>query len=289
MSNDHYISRGQTTPWEFDDPWWGEKRLCILNLATGTFEWKSSKTHFARTGLNAQNIEQLLNKYVETPLSELRTRIVRKREGIKDWREARSIVLALYLQALRTSAVIEQDSQSGVVLAQLLEQPEPQIDLIATHLMKGARPVVYCVPPPAQLYFPGYGLFEVPAYGADGIHFVPCAPIDLRMFIAILPESAGIDLLDDVVGQSDYCSSLSVGLNAPSVVIPPCLLDRKPAEIVAAVRRSRAFAREHIRLMKLMQPLSHAHRALTGKHLDVPSTFRRKLKEAQKVASATRS
>jgi hypothetical protein len=287
MSNDHYIPRGQTKPWEFDDPFWGERRLCIFSLESGTFEWKSSKTHFARPELNPKHVERLLNKYVETPLEALRTRIQRTEHRIKDWNEGRAIVLALYLQALRTAAVIEQDQKSGEVLAQLVEQPEQVIDSIAVHLMKGSQPVVYRIAPPSQLYFPGYGMFVVPAYGPDGIHFVPCAPIDLRMFIAILPKSAAIDLLANAAAHGDYCSGLSVGLNAPSVVIPPCLLNRRPDEIANAVRRSRDFAREQIRLMQLMQPLSNAHYALAGRHPDVPALFRRKLEAAKQAAAVS--
>ncbi len=76
VANDHYISRFLTGPWEV-----GQRRLHYYDFASGRFGEASSESMFADEGIQTEATGKLLDRLVESPVSDYRARVLRSSAG----------------------------------------------------------------------------------------------------------------------------------------------------------------------------------------------------------------
>lgn len=101
MSNDHYISRFLTQPWETAD-----RRLEYYDFIRDTFGKASSKRLFAKRGLYDAETEKTFGKVIETPVGEYRAKVLRDGPAAvvplaNEWRVHRALSLLIWMQAQR--------------------------------------------------------------------------------------------------------------------------------------------------------------------------------------------
>jgi hypothetical protein len=237
MSNDHYITRFLTDPWEF-----GERRLHYFDFETGEFDDDPSKNLYARDDLNSSAVEKWLNKVIETPLSNARPRLqAADPSALDDPRFFRAAVLMLMLQGLRTGTAVEEagsDSErlSTRTLEGLAAMSLHEIDQLVAAI--GQSHSLYLVFSPTRdgkwtpLSVPSTGIFPVTfpdrvclSGWATGLTLA----LDPRC--ALLAAPAGDQSQLDLKVAAETLPWRSVGTtDSTRVVLHPALVDAMPPD-----------------------------------------------------------
>jgi hypothetical protein len=145
VANDHYISRFLTAPWET-----GHRRLRFYDFDTASFGEQSSETLFARFDLHSEGTGKLLNRMVESPVSDYRARVLRGDPGAtlidhSDWRVYRALVGLIRLQAQRLED-LRPPGGDWLTLDQFLASGEVVFDQIGCASVETYRLIGVAVP-----------------------------------------------------------------------------------------------------------------------------------------------
>jgi len=240
MANDHYISRFLTKPWEV-----GQRRLHFYDFKAGAFGERSSESLFALHGLHSERTGRLLDRLIETPVSNHRAEILRG--GMVDvrdnWKLYRALVSLIWLQPQRDGDA-HQPGESKFSLDDLLADEEGLVDTLGS--MAAEKYQLIGVELPANsfpLFFTEAVYFPIPMAAAKPLLAVPLTP---GHFIALPEKGFPERPLRDYLAGLTTLSAFSIGLGGPvnQVLIPPSLLesrDRDPKEFENLLVEQRAL------------------------------------------------
>ena len=219
MANDHFISRFLTAPWE-EKP---ARTLHFYDFTKGGFGRQSSESLFAQDGLHTKETGDLLNKFIESPVSQHRADSLRRGQIIDPgkWELYRALVGLILLQGSRFP---DQTPPGGETIDDLLRDPEGTLNGFA--MVARERYTLISVTLPANsfpLFFPDTVYFPIPMVVTRPLLAVPLTP---RMFIALPDKDYAEPSLDEWVKRNPSAlSAFSVGLgsSAKKVLVPPDL------------------------------------------------------------------
>jgi hypothetical protein len=230
--NCHFVSRFLTKPWEF-----GQRRLYFYNVKTGRFDDKSSRSLFARRGINSAEIEHRLDQLIETPLAsaikdwgrEPQDRVI----PIDDWPAFRALALIFMMQVPRGA----QDASLARELAEMCSWPDSKADEYA-HGMNQVYTIGTFRPPATfPLFYPSKGYFMIPLIGDPPLHCGAMAiPLTERLAIVSVPRSFEEERFRAILslGGGEFVCNMSVGTNAERVVVHPSVMARARPEDLGA-------------------------------------------------------
>lgn len=254
LHDSHVVSRFLTKPWEDE-----RRRLAYVDIAAQRLRRRSSKSLLVkRQGLDTE-MEELLSKYVETPVANLRQRWVDTgRRPEPRWPEFRAILLLLALQPARYLQLCRRPGrESGL---DLLRGGEDVINRLAVQVADQYNLVTFADP--------GYRLF-VPETGAFGfyIHDRGCAtgctiatglPLHPQVLVALVSKSVTEDVLAWHGRNPGHIVGLTVGsaTDLNRVVVPSEVLagegeDGTVRYVVSTHARNQKLLRDFERMREL--------------------------------------
>jgi hypothetical protein len=222
VANNHYIPRCVTVDWEY-----GERRLRWFNFRTGEFDETSSKVLFAKEGLNAQPVEDMLNRLIETPVGKYLddARKLGRLPDLKptDLRLGRALSLLFLLNVQRV------DEASGGWLHEMtLEEVQRRGDEYLQQLADAAQGRLLFTPltlvGDEEMFFTEVGLFGLPLPGAPLV-----LPLGTRFALVMQRRSAPFPLGNLRTGLA-MVSSIGIGENVHRVVLPPYWRNEREAK-----------------------------------------------------------
>ena len=235
MSNDHYIPRMLTKPWETP-----QRQLRYFDFGTETFSERSSKNLFARRELNSPELEAWLNATIEDPAAK-HIEQIRKHEGTvpSDWRTQKALALLVYLNSQRIQeATVGRDGPFS--LEDLAREGDSLSDHIADHFYKTFRFLGVPSGPEFPLFFPEVGFFPYPMPETP----VMAMPVDPTFaFIIYDGLMTREQLLESISRKHLSVLSLGVGSTVRRVILPPALHvasvqdETTVREVIVALRR----------------------------------------------------
>lgn len=159
--NCHFVTRSLTKEWEVSGG-----SLCYYDYSDKTVKRGFAKHLFSEEDTNSDEIEQLINKLVETPLLSLRPKMTSKGPiSIDDWATYRSLFLYFMVQAARFSKAQLDDrteTDEEHKLDQLLKKDISYLDQLVSADMQDHQMVTLNMPEGQILFFPEGGFFQVP-------------------------------------------------------------------------------------------------------------------------------
>jgi hypothetical protein len=166
-----------TRPWEL-----GDRQLRVLDFATRQFHQQSSKTLFAKPGLNSAELEAWLNLTIETPVAQVANRL---RGGAvlqppDDWQTLKALALLLFLNSQRLNEA-RWNEKATITLEDIARSTTQLDERIARYFLAKFKIFLGRTPAEHDLFFteavgfpyplPGFPLIVVPL----GLHCVLCA------------------------------------------------------------------------------------------------------------------
>jgi hypothetical protein len=227
MANDHYIPRFLTAPWEVP-----QRQLHFYDLDAGRFDRLSSESLFALEGLHSEMTGELLNKFIETPVSRHRANILRSGGQIPpltDQNLYRALASLIVLQVQRAMDAKEPGEMS-FTMDGLAAQGDKLFDAIAGMVYERHELIqVTLDSQAAPLFFTEAVYFPIPMAAAAPIMALPLTP---RHFVAIPEKGYPRDQLEERLSHPMFLSALSLGFGPWSkrIVIPPESLASRDAE-----------------------------------------------------------
>jgi len=220
--NCHFVSRFLTRPWEF-----GQRQLWYYDFDTKQIGRRSSRSLFAEVGRNTAEVEESLNRLIETPISNTITTLVPSgaidNVEIGEWGLFRALNLLLLLQWSRASEKGSHRSRLG----EALSWDEATLDQLVvacqqTHIVVGLRG-----DPRAPLCYPSHGLFAVPIHKQTGSYAaIYVIPLTENYAVARVPRDVNMDdVLQTITCQGGYLTNSSVGTTASKVIIHPSVME----------------------------------------------------------------
>lgn len=234
--NCHFVSRFLTAPWEF-----GQRRLWFYDFETGQIGAQSSRSLFATAGRNSEEVEERLNRLIETPIAQARRTLWGAGDDVSpalEWPLFRALALLLLLQPFRAT-----DAPEGPqTLDEVLGRPEDYIDGLARAVGSRYRLMRITVSPHSPLYYPSDGWFPLTATPiGNGCAFGIAIPLNaVHAFVGVRsdvqPQQTEIWSLNGAGLVSNY----SVGYRSRRVVIHPAAVDGlTQSQLIDAIRAAR--------------------------------------------------
>ncbi len=281
-TNNHYVSRFLTKSWEFQD---GTKRmLWFYDFKTKKINKASSKKLFAVENVFDGQIEDLFNKYIETPLAKFIGSLSGNESlEIKDWAIQRALHLVFLAQTQRFSEAKSVGAERG--LTNMLTKGELFLDGAASINMQESMLVRLHLPPPRILFYPEIGAFpialpdtECPTRWA----FAFGIPITPQFALLMVPKS-----VDQEAFKSQPIWHYSVGLDnhAQRIIIPPFIVEDNSHQVIAdEIESARKVSRELFSLVIQARQVTTEMYAFMGLHLE---EVRGSLHKRMQVTSST--
>ena len=176
-----------------------------------------SKRLFAEVDTNTLEVEKLLNRYLETPLKQLKNRLLEAADfKITDWNQYRSLFLYFMIQAARYSKTkLSPDEREAEEhhLDQMLKKGEDFLNQLVLADMQKNHVFAISMPEGQILFFPEAGFFQIPVKDPGCITnftFGFVVPITPSFAIARVAKTADRKHL---LENRDQLSVFSVGLN----------------------------------------------------------------------------
>jgi hypothetical protein len=241
VANDHFISRFLTAPWE-EKP---SRKLHFYDFRKSAFGRQSSESLFAQDGLHTKETGDLLNKFIESPVSHHRAESVRRGQVVDPgkWELYRALVGLILLQVPRFP---DQAELGGETIDDILRDPAGALNGLATIAREKFTLISVTLPGNAfPLFFPDTVYFPIPMVVSRPILAVPLTP---RMFIALPEKSyAEASLSEWVTKTPSTLSAFSAGLgsSAKKVLVPPDLHEQvktDPENLATMIRTNRDLA-----------------------------------------------
>jgi hypothetical protein len=247
--NCHFVSRFFTKPWEMD-----QRRLWCFDFEKNQLQTRSSESLFARVGLNTKEMEERLDRLIETPLSNARQWLLDNRGGgrveIRDWRVHRALLLLIPAQ---TARMVDASGRDTGTLEGLLSRPDEELDQMAYIWTKLFSLTGHVVPPGQRLCYPSVGYFAFPTPDVRvGLNVGFAVPMNERSVIAVVPPTTDNDLLVKRISEHAYLPIFSVGPDkaSPQVVLHPDLKGQlNDPELIAELRRQRQVCNQMFELI----------------------------------------
>lgn len=241
--NCHYVSRFLTKPWELPD-----RNLINFDFTTNKITKGNSEFLFSREDLNTIEQEIFLNKYIETPLTNI-SNLFDDLKPIKKWKVQRAVFLLLLFQAPRYLATLGMDPQSYQTL---FTATEPVLDSIVKEVMQKVKIKVFFAPATERFFFPEMGLFLVPALTSSRtlLKFNLCIPINTRTLLIFCPAEIEDSMAARMFETPGLAMAYSVGINdfCNKLAIPPELSESMPEpELIQAIRKARDLVEKYLR------------------------------------------
>jgi hypothetical protein len=252
MANDHYISRFLTKPWEV-----GQRRLHYYDIDKGKFDECSSESLFALDGLHSEKTGQVLNEFIETPVSRYRTEILRsgdKMPPLTDPKLYRALASLIILQVQREMDA-RKPGELKFSLDDLAAQGEGLVHAIASIAYKDSELIAVVLHQnAAPLFFTEAVYFVIPMIGTAPIMAVPLTP---RHFVALPEKGFSERQLNEMLNDRMRLSAFSLGFGpwTRRVVIPPEALaarDSDPRAFEAMIREQQVRCRKVFNLIGKM-------------------------------------
>lgn len=165
-------------------------------------------------GLHSETTGRLLDRLVESPVSDYRARVLRSSAGpalvdTGDWRVYRGLVGLTWFQVQRLlDARAEPVTMS---LDQLLAQGETVLDEVARLATQRHALLGVTVSLTERLFFTEAAYFPIPLVGAPPILGVPLSP---RHFVALAPKDYDEKQLRDWLNTASSITAFSLGVGA---------------------------------------------------------------------------
>lgn len=241
--NNHYVPRFLTKPWER-----ANRKLRLYNFETNAFESADSKTCFSAREVYPQEIEQFLNRVIESPMNDMLPLVQRGEDALRQERYYRAATLLVAIQRTRSKATTDE-----VFLQKLIElsrMPQQFLDGLGVEQGHGLS-IVSAREGSRSLLFPSTGSFVL--LGNDlQWNGQPIAgwgiPIDLKR--ALVSYDLGLESDSSTKEGIRYavesvCPTLleqwSVGTDTSTkVVIPPEFKDSEEELVALLSERRRA-------------------------------------------------
>ncbi|MBK7580538.1 MAG: hypothetical protein IPI67_10070 [Myxococcales bacterium] len=123
----HYVSEFLFQPWRLKSG-----KVKYYDFDDGRIHHRGTGEVFCLPGLNTDAAEKAFNKYIETPVSRLRERLLstplgRASVGIEDWAAYRALYLLVLIQGARASEAFD-GAVPGLSNADLFELGEGALD-----------------------------------------------------------------------------------------------------------------------------------------------------------------
>lgn len=225
--NCHYVTRSLTKPWEHDSG-----RLFYFDFPTGTIREGRAKTLFALEDTLSLEMEQMISRLVEHPLSVFRE-VIHNGQGssISDWATYRALFLYFLMQSerFRISKLDHQATPTSI-----FGKDEAFIDQLISVMMETYNVLWIGMPTGHVLFFPESGVFQFPTEDAEcvtGFTFSLAVPLTPFMALAMVPKTIAVDRLFE---QRAQLQGYSVGVNenASRILIPKVVTDNNKNEIL---------------------------------------------------------
>lgn len=234
--NCHYVTRWITEEWEQEPG-----SLLYYDFADRQVKRQFSKRLFAEEDTNTGEIEGLLNKYVETPLKQLKPKLLEAKDlQITDWSQYRSLFLYFMIQAARYSkAKLSPEEQKAEEhhLDQMLKKGEDFLNQLVQADMQKNQIVAATMPTGQILFFPEVGFFQIPVKDPGCItDFTFGFVVPITPFIAIARVSKTADIRHLLENRAQL-SGFSVGLNdkMQRILIPKLIREQHNDDAISKV------------------------------------------------------
>jgi hypothetical protein len=243
--NSHFVSRFLTEPWEH-----GQRELWYFDFESGELRARSSRSLFAREGVHSSEIEERLNRYIESPIAAARSRLSASAQDVSqelEWPLFRALSLLLLLQPFRAT-----DAPDGpATVEEVLSKPEHDMNGLASAIGDRYRLMRITVHRRAPLYYPADGWF--PIVGAPNGGTCPLGiAIPLSESHAFIGVRSSVDPVQTEVwtmNGAGIVSNYSVGHKATKVVVHPDAVSHLPRPtLLDAIRSARAGVERGISL-----------------------------------------
>ncbi len=246
----HYNSRFLTQPWEVKD-----RFLRYFDFETRAVCVRSSKSLFAKPGMNSSASDRLMSKAFEKPVAEYRRRspIPGRLGQIKDHDEYRALLALFVMQIARTGGALVKE-YSGMTVDQLLARGEVVFDEAFGVLNPRDEVIGLNLPERERLFFVGTGFFVVPLFGHRPVLAIPMTTTSC---LIMKPRGTSNAAITHWFGTHLAFTAFSVGLgkHATRVVLPPDLVTPND-EIPGLLQGLRGVARS---AMNLTGVVNQAH------------------------------
>lgn len=255
--NCHFVSRFLTKPWEH-----GQRQLHYFDFADGKVKSAPSKTLFSEVGANTPEVEQRLDRVIETPIAQALAQLgapqnASGQRGL-DWPVFRALTLLMMLQPLRVPG----NSARNEKLEETILKSDQELDEIAKAADQRYQLGRFTVRPDAALLYPASGFFPIVAQDNRGAWSACIAlPIALQHVMVAVPRDVDWDQASALwsANGSGILSNASVG-TSDRVVLPPAHVNATtPEDIAKLVTEMREST---TRLLDLCRELNNAHARL---------------------------
>ncbi len=202
--NSHYIARHLTKPWEVSVP--GSPRaLWYYDFEKDRFGTLTSEKMFTRKAPFSQDVEDLLNRYLEAPLSNFLARFSATRDAEPSQKELRAMKLSVILQGAR-SVGAEAD------LHETLGCGEEHVDRIVSEVDRDYFEFVHFPLRAERLFLPDAGLVALPLRRSPPALALPLHP---SFMVVAVPHACpgGTRQLESLLDDEDKVTALSAGLD----------------------------------------------------------------------------
>jgi len=274
LAKPHWVSRCLTEPWEVRDK--GKRMLHFFDLATEKVKKPvSSSKLFREERGRLRELEEQLNKLVETPIMQARAALLAPGQvELPDWKTHRAIALMLFIQAQRARA---REMQNDEALARLLLMEDDQLDLIVGLFMQDMKLVrLGNSVPEYGLFYPDGGLFPFVTKDAGcvtGWAWGIAVPVTTSIAFAYVADTADTEWLFEQCGTTHHLQAFSLaGPKVSRVVIPPTLVNHA-RQVSGSLASYRTRMREYVDQLQISREvhlkqlqLGGMRLALRGKH-----------------------
>ena len=236
----HFVARCLTVPWEFSDRIQA-RSLWFYDYSSNKIARKSSKSLLARRGLFSPKIEDFLEKYIETPISQCRRELISSDGGtISNWKVFRAFRLMLPFQSYRAYTSLADWTDS--TLDQLVNGSEKEIDNFVKR-MDREDSLVKVIVPGEYIHVPESGMFAVPILDSKGNKELAFAfPLTPHSLILNCSRKIGLENLSET---SFSRFSMGVTNYTQKVIFSPEILSNyTPQDICNEFKTEREIARE---------------------------------------------
>jgi len=220
----HWVSQFLTKPWEVNE----KRELAFFDFAVGdAVRQTPSKRLYREDRLRSAELEERLNKLIETPFSAARATLLATGDiKIDHWPTYRAVVLLVILQAARTQA---RKAQSDTELAELLASDVEVDQLVQLH-MRGRRLVrLGSTLREFALFYPDGGLFGFLTKDTGCLTewaWAAAVPVTPSVAFATISETADWSWLVEASRKSAHLQAFSfAGPRDARVVLPPNLVE----------------------------------------------------------------
>jgi hypothetical protein len=212
-ANSHYISKWLTRRWEIPG---SKKNLWYYDFKRDAFDIQSAKTLFTLDTPHPGKVEAFLNTYLESPLSQYVSDLIRRGERDRTWKQERALRLTLLFQGQRA---LDPHTDGKFSLENLADKDEAYLDQLAVAAETLGRFFAFVLPCGEFLYYPSTGLvpFPVATAGPLGL-FLPVAP---TVLVAWTPPGVTDTEVNSAAARRGLLTGLSVGSERASKIVIP--------------------------------------------------------------------